>query len=155
MSVLLLQYGSVSCLTQQRVSLCPFCLELLSCSITSPTRLNAHSTPPALQLACWPITSSVSSLATQTKACANEGGSLKNMQSFAEQMPSHDSLYENSCGQLLLLRCFSSSVCRKPISITRCIEETWTAVATQLAFEAGSTPHPPLGRAGGVQSTLP
>ncbi len=118
MSVLLLQYGSVSCLTQQRVSLCPFCLELLSCSITSPTRLNAHSTPPALQLACWPITSSVSSLATQTKACANEGGSLKNMQSFAEQMPSHDSLYENSCGQLLLLSCFSSPVCRRPLSIT-------------------------------------
>jgi len=85
----------VSCLTQQRVSLCPFCLELLSCSITTPTRLNAHSTPPALQLACLPITSSVSRLATQTKACANEGGSLKNMQSFAEQMPSHDSLYEN------------------------------------------------------------
>ncbi len=40
------------------------------------------------------------------------------MQSFAEQMPSHDSLYENSCGQLLLLSCFSSPVCRRPISIT-------------------------------------
>ena len=53
-SLLLLRYGSVSCLTQQRVSLCPLCLELLSCSITSPTRLNAHSTPPALQLACLP-----------------------------------------------------------------------------------------------------
>ncbi len=62
--------------------------------------------------------SSVSSLATRTKSCANEGGSLKNVQSFAEQVPSHDSLYENSCGQLLLLSCLSSPVCRRPISIT-------------------------------------
>lgn len=91
--------------------------------MTSPTRLNAHSTPPALQLACLSTSrpfksSSVSDLATRKKACANEGRSLKNVQSFAEQVPSHDSLYENSCGQLLLLSCFSSPVCRRPISIT-------------------------------------